>query len=157
MGFSWGVSFSNFIKWNWTSFDIINEAWHTPDLVCDDEFGGLEANSACYTLGYGGGTFNTSYYINEWSETEIPFLMDNVECGSASTNFLSCSSIPEDCSHGENVLLTCVSSGKTSCKFYFMLRLTKLVSRANSQICPPSIVTRANRECLYFILLLLFD
>ena len=64
---------------------------------------------------------------DQWSESEIPFLMDNVDCGSASTIFLSCSRIDnyngyddyyygywdngEDCSHEENVLLTCFESG----------------------------------------------
>ena len=39
--------------------------------------------------------------------------MDDVECESASTNFLSCSSSAEDCSHLENVFLTCNASGET--------------------------------------------
>jgi len=47
-----------------------------------------------------------------WSEPEIPFLMDNVVCESASTNFVSCSSEAEDCDHEENVYLTCFESGK---------------------------------------------
>ena len=51
-----------------------------------------------------------------WSESEIPFLMDNVECESASTNFLSCSSSAENCDHTENVLLTCYASGETFLK-----------------------------------------
>ena len=54
--------------------------------------------------------------MTEWSEPEIPFLMDDVECESASTNFLSCSSSAEDCGHNENVLLTCFASGKESLK-----------------------------------------
>ena len=45
---------------------------------------------------------------DRWSESEIPFLMDDVQCESASTNFLSCpSSGSEDCAHSENVLLSC--------------------------------------------------
>ena len=50
-----------------------------------------------------------------WSEPEIPILMDNVGCGSASTNFLSCPSFGlgnEDCNHDEDVLLTCFELGK---------------------------------------------
>ena len=47
-----------------------------------------------------------------WSEPEIPFLMDDVECGTASTNFSSCSSSAEDCNHWENIFLTCIESGK---------------------------------------------
>ena len=122
-----------------------------PFLVCDDYFDALDADSACNTLGYTSSRTYSTYDMTEWSETEIPFLMDNVECDSASTNFLSCSSNAENCGHSENVLLRCFSSGKTSCKFYFMLRLKKLVSRTNSQICHPSIVARANRERLYII------
>ena len=121
MGFSWGVSFFNFIKWNdfvlsneLTSFGIINAAWHTPDQVCDDSFGSIDAQSACYTLGYSGGGSFRSYHNTDWSEPEIPFLMDDVECESASTNFLSCSSRTEDCDHTENVLLICYASGKGS-------------------------------------------
>ena len=88
----------------------------------------IDADSACYTLGYtSGGTYST-YDMTEWSEPEIPFLMDNVWCESASTNFLSCSSIAESCDHTRDVFLRCFSSGKTSCKSYFMLRLKKLVS-----------------------------
>ena len=52
---------------------------------------------------------------SRWSEAEIPFLMDNVECDSASTNFLSCSSNGwgvENCLHSENVVLTCSELGK---------------------------------------------
>ena len=145
MGFSWGVSFSNvtnvryymiFKLNNSAQFDMINTAWHTLDLVCDDSFGTLEAKSACYTLGYTNGfsSFESSYDMTEWSEPEIPFLMDNVECWSASTNFLSCSSSAEDCTHTENVLLKCYASGKKSLTFKlwpfpgfcsdFMLRFT---------------------------------
>ena len=45
--------------------------------------------------------------FDQWSEFEIPILMDNVECGSVWTNFVSCSSSASDCSHHENVLLAC--------------------------------------------------
>ena len=92
-------------------------AWHTPDIVCDDSFDNLEANSACYTLGYGGGTYDSAYDMTEWSETEIPFLMNNVGCESTSTNFSSCASnSTENCDHTENVLLTCFASGRGSLK-----------------------------------------
>ena len=47
-----------------------------------------------------------------WSESEIPFLMDDVGCDSATTNFLSCTSSAENCGHSENVLLRCVEIGK---------------------------------------------
>ena len=70
----------------------------------------MEADSACFTLGYTNGGSYQTFYMEEWSEPEIPFLMDDVECGSASTNFLSCSSNGwglHDCGHNENVILTC--------------------------------------------------
>ena len=79
-----------------------------PDIVCDDNFDQINAESACFTLGYtNGGSFQTYRMFDRWSEPEITFLMDNVECDSATTNFLSCSSSASDCSHYENVLLTC--------------------------------------------------
>ena len=76
----------------------------------------IDVESACNTLRYNhGGSFQT-YDMIGWSEPEIPFLMDDVECESASTNFLSCSSDAENCVHTENVLLTCFASGKESLK-----------------------------------------
>ena len=100
--------------------------YDTPDIVCDDAFGSLEAQSACYTLGYtNGGSFEPAYDMsNSWSENEIRFMMDDVQCQSATTNFFSCSSTDEyysyydysfwryeNCDHGENVLLSCFESG----------------------------------------------
>ena len=86
------------------------------NLVCDDDFDEIDAESACYTLGYNhGGSFQT-YDMTGWSEPEIPFLMDDVECESGSTMFLSCStstrSGSENCNHSQNVLLTCFESGQ---------------------------------------------
>ena len=68
-----------------------------------------------------------------WSEPEIPFLMDDVECESSSTNFTSCSSSAEDCNHEENVFLTCFESGKGFDLFPgfcpdFLMSFTKIVS-----------------------------
>ena len=83
-----------------------------PDIVCDDNFDQIDADSACSTLGFtNGGSFQTYDMYNRWSEPEIPFLMDGVDC-SASENFLSCTSLPEDCNHSENILLTCFQLGK---------------------------------------------
>ena len=101
------------IKLNWTLFDIINADWDTPNLVCDNDFDTIDAQSACYTLGYSNGGYFRTYHIADWSEPEIPFWMDNVECESASTNFLSCTSSVENCDHSENVLLACYPSGET--------------------------------------------
>ena len=74
--------------------------------------------------------------LDTWSDTEIPILMDNVDCGSGSTNFLSCSSRAADefDSHMENIFLTCFESGKGVKSFWrffcqdFLMRFTKTVS-----------------------------
>ena len=89
----------------------------TLNLVCDDSFDFIDAESACFTLGFNyGGTFETVNMRDKWSEAEIPILMDNVNCASNSTNFLSCANNGfgnHNCGHDENVLLTCFESGKT--------------------------------------------
>ena len=72
--------------------------------VCDDGFSEITAQAACYTLGLNYGTFQQGY---SYSST---FLMDDVSCPSNTTNFLYCSHKAwgkENCSTGENVLLTC--------------------------------------------------
>ena len=73
--------------------------------VCDDDFGTTEAQSACHTLGYSGGSY--SAYNSGFSG---PTWMDNVDCASSTTNFLTCSHPgwgKENCGHSEDVLLTC--------------------------------------------------
>ena len=88
--------------------------------MCDDLFESVDAESACYTLGYTGGSFQTRNQPN-WSENEIPFLMDDVGCSSSEGNFIECSTSTENCGHSENVLLTCgpkrdLSGGNTGGK-----------------------------------------
>ena len=120
--------------WYRFSFDMTQATWHIPYIVCDDGFDVIDAESACYTLGYAnGGVYGSFSMLDAWSEPEIPFLMDNVECGSATTNFTSCSSQAEDCDHAENVLLTCFELGKRVWSFRvfcpdFLTHSTKLVS-----------------------------
>ena len=76
-------------------------------------FDWIDAESACYTLGYtSAGSFTKIGMLDRWTENDIPFLMDYVDCGSASTNFLSCTSSPEECGHDNNVLLTCSDQSK---------------------------------------------
>ena len=76
----------------------------------------MDVEAACYTLGWPYGGSSQKYNMfNRWSESEIPFLMDNVLCESASQNFLSClfnGPNFEDCDHTQNVYLTCFESGK---------------------------------------------
>ena len=50
--------------------------------------------------------------LNRWSVSEIPILMDDVECESASANFFLCSTrgTGNDCGHNENVFLSCYMS-----------------------------------------------
>ena len=87
-----------------------NNQWGT---VCDDYIlptddaskSARVAQSACHTLGLSGGSIVSYKYTG--SE---PFLMDDVNCASSTTNFLECSHVGGDednCSHGEEVLLTC--------------------------------------------------
>ena len=76
--------------------------------VCDDNFDITDAQSACKTLGYSGGSWET--YNTKLSQSVVPILMDDVDCASSSTNFLKCSHLgwgDENCSHSEDVLLTC--------------------------------------------------
>ena len=87
-----------------------NGQWGT---VCDDGIspGGvydaksvLAAHSACHTLGLSGGSITTT------TGPEGPIWMDDVDCATSTTNFLTCSHRGwgvENCAHGEDVLLTC--------------------------------------------------
>ena len=94
---------------------------HNPNKVCDDNFEGENAetyavnnaNSACITLGFIGGSFETRAQKN-WSTKVnatnfVGFHMDDVACNSGEENFLFCprSMSASDCVHSENVLLTC--------------------------------------------------
>ena len=78
------------------------------NTVCDDAFDLTNAQSACRTLGYHGGSFQTISMVGHgWSLDEIPILMDNVECTSSSENFLDCPYAPHNCDHDEIILLAC--------------------------------------------------
>ena len=89
-----------------------NNQWGT---VCDD---GLEetnserslraAQSACYTLGLGGGVIEK--YKSDTHGPDGTIWLRSVKCASSSTNFLQCSHLglnPGGCSHHEDVFLTC--------------------------------------------------
>ena len=86
-----------------------------PNSVCDDRFDSIDADSACYTLGFtNGGTYETVNMRDKWSEAEIPILMDDVNCASGSTNFFSCGNNGfgnHNCRHDEDILLLCFESG----------------------------------------------
>ena len=107
--------------------------------VCDDGFGSTDAEAACKTLGFTGGSY--SHTNPGFSKSTVPIWMDNVDCNSSyrvrrrrqssssdmlrrldlilsdlsseessSTNFLECNHNgwgDEDCSHSEDILLTC--------------------------------------------------
>ena len=85
--------------------------------VCDDHWGSRGLNntkSACYTLGYSGGTYSSSSIDKTsgygWG-SEIPILIDDLKCPSDSTNLLSCPRTEwgeSDCNHKEDVILTCI-------------------------------------------------
>jgi len=81
--------------------------------VCGDNWHGENAehnaNAACSTLGFIGGSFET---INQpdWSLNEISFFLDDVACESTEENLLACPrSDKHDCGHTDNVLLSCES------------------------------------------------
>ena len=77
------------------------------DYVCDDGFNKINAQSACYTLGLNGGSYQTAYSYSS------SFLLDGVTCASTTTNFLECSHAGwgnHDCGNNfrkETILLTC--------------------------------------------------
>ena len=80
-----------------------NDQWGT---VCDDGFETKDAQAACYTLGYSGGSYTT--YSEDGPEG--PIWMDDVTCSSGTTNFLMCRHSGwgrQNCDHSEDVLLTC--------------------------------------------------
>ena len=76
--------------------------------VCDDSFDSTDAQAACKTLGFSGGSHGDGNI--GISESIVPIWMDEVDCDSSSTNFLECDHDgwgDEDCSHSEDILLTC--------------------------------------------------
>ena len=77
----------------------------------------MDATTACFTLGFtNGGSFATIDMSDKWSQAEIPILLDEVRCKSNSTDFFMCEKNEfgnHDCGHSENVLLTCIESGKS--------------------------------------------
>ena len=84
-----------------------NNEWGT---VCDDGLYGEKktrvAQSACYTLGFSGGSIETYNSVGPAGQ----IWMDEVDCASSTMNFLTCSHPgwgKDDCSHYEDVLLTC--------------------------------------------------
>ena len=78
--------------------------------VCDDRFGSTEAQVACKTLGFSGGSY-TAAQNTGFSEPTVPIWIDNgLECDSSQTNFLECNHNrwgDENCSYSEDILLTC--------------------------------------------------
>lgn len=80
-----------------------NNRWGT---VCDDAFEEIDAQAACLTLGFKGLTsFKT--HNSEYSDSVYPTLMDDVACATNTSDFLQCSTAKEDCSHTEDILLSC--------------------------------------------------
>ena len=88
-----------------------NNEWGT---VCDDNFSSTSAESACYTLGFTGGSFSHRSAVtgDRHDSDPMKIWMDNVQCASRSTNFLECSqegwgSLRSCDGHWEDVVLTC--------------------------------------------------
>ena len=77
--------------------------------VCDDEFEEIDAQAACFTLGFDGlESFKT--HDTEFSDSTYPTNMDDVKCPTNTTTFLECSHLykSENCGHTEDILLTCL-------------------------------------------------
>ena len=89
-----------------------NNQWGT---VCDDDLETTTsskslrvAQSACHTLGFSGGVIEL--YNATLIGPEGTIWMDDVNCGSSTTNFLSCSQKgwgQENCGHDEDIVLIC--------------------------------------------------
>lgn len=96
----------------------IDNKWGT---VCDDNFTSINAQAACSTLGFKGGSMTK--YDTSLSEASVSILMDEVKCSTKTDNFLQCTHAEkEDCNHDEDVLITCeavcieISSNCEDCK-----------------------------------------
>ena len=77
-----------------------NNRWGT---VCNDGFGSVDAQSACHTLGFSGGSFTSGGNVRG------TIWIENVSCYSATQTF-PCSHQgwgSHDCGHGEDIVLTC--------------------------------------------------
>ena len=86
---------------------------YTPEKVCYNNFDSIDADSACYTLGYTRASQSGKIEPSKWSKPEIPFWIDQVNCASDSTNFLTCTKNDwgvENCDHSKNVFLSCFKS-----------------------------------------------
>ena len=93
-----------------------NNQWGT---VCDDNILLTEdasrsarvAQAACHTLGLSGGVI--APYYSRTKGPEGPIWMNNLNCATKTTNFLTCSHSGfrsggiTGCGHHEDVLLTC--------------------------------------------------
>ena len=81
-----------------------DDKWGT---ICDDGFHAIDAQAACHSLGFKTGSFRGQ---NSKFNSTIPLWLENIACSSSTSNFLECSHNGwgnHDCSHGEDVYLTC--------------------------------------------------
>ena len=79
-----------------------NNQWGT---VCDDAFTVSAARVVCRMLGYRGGSFSTNTYPLKYT---VPILLDEVKCtGNEISIFLCTYNLVHDCSHNEDVFVTC--------------------------------------------------
>ena len=79
-----------------------NNQWGT---VCDDGFDIVDAQSACHTLGFSGGSYTSD------SEEHVggTIWIESLRCHSATQTF-PCSHDgwgKHNCDHGEDIVLTC--------------------------------------------------
>ena len=78
----------------------VGNGWGT---VCDDAFGTPEITVACKQLHFPG----TGTYSSGGNGVLLPILMDNLGCRGSEKTLQDCSKSTSDCSHVEDVKLTC--------------------------------------------------
>ena len=92
--------------------------------VCDDDFGGSEADVICQEMGYDRSSGWTSGSFYEDVQSSLNITLDNVDCYWGSWS--SCDYLTEhDCGHSEDVFLTCVT-GETIKLGPYQLSITPL-------------------------------
>ncbi|XP_069125491.1 LOW QUALITY PROTEIN: uncharacterized protein [Argopecten irradians] len=81
--------------------------------VCDDNWSDVDSSVVCRMLGYdrGGIALNDAHFGR--GSTDIPILMDEVDCDGSETSLLSCSRAQgHDCGHHEDAGVRCITTPK---------------------------------------------
>ena len=80
--------------------------------VCDDYFNDRAADLICQKMGFDYALQHTGYF-SEWQQ-ERAITLDDIDCRDTSESIEDCGydEFEENCSHDEDVLLTCEYRGK---------------------------------------------